>query len=124
MIQSGIPHEPDVSKPDSTTIFTFPIKAPEGALTRKDVDALTHLKLCWFTKTLVEHKPSVTISVTRKEWPEVGAFVWKHFNEMSGVSFLPYDGGSYRQAPYEECNEEQYKELLARIPQSIDWDSN
>jgi len=124
MIQSGIPHEPDVSKPDSTTVFTFPIKAPEGALTRKDVDALTHLKL-WlvFQRHWCEHKPSVTISVTEKEWPEVGAFVWKHFNEMSGVSFLPYDGGSYRQAPYEECTEEQYKELLAKIPQSIEWDS-
>lgn len=124
MIQSGIPHEPDVSKPESTTVFTFPIKAPEGALTRKDVDALTHLKL-WlvFQRHWCEHKPSVTISVTEKEWPEVGAFVWKHFNEMSGVSFLPYDGGSYRQAPYEECTEEQYKELLAKIPQSIEWDS-
>lgn len=124
MIDSGIPHEPDVSKPESTTVFTFPIKAPEGALTRKDVDALTHLKL-WlaFQRHWCEHKPSVTISVTEKEWPEVGAFVWKHFNEMSGVSFLPYDGGSYRQAPYEECTEDQYKELLAQIPQNINWDS-
>lgn len=124
MIQSGIPHESDVSKPESTTVFTFPIKAPEGALTRKDVDALTHLKL-WlvFQRHWCEHKPSVTISVTEKEWPEVGAFVWNHFNEMSGVSFLPYDGGSYRQAPYEECTEEQYKELLAKIPKNIDWDS-
>lgn len=124
MIECGIPHEPDVSKPDSTTVFTFPIKAPEGALTRKDVDALTHLKL-WlvFQRHWCEHKPSVTISVTEKEWPEIGAFVWKHFNEMSGVSFLPYDGGSYRQAPYEECTEEQYKELLAKLPQNIEWDS-
>lgn len=124
MIDSGIPHEPDFSKPDSVTVFTFPIKAPEGALTRKDVDALTHLKL-WlvFQKHWCEHKPSVTISVKEKEWPEVGAFVWKHFNEMSGVSFLPYDGGTYRQAPYEECTKEQYNELLSKIPKQIAWDS-
>lgn len=124
MIQCGIPHEPDVTKPESTTIFTFPIKAPEGALTRNDVDALTHLKL-WlvFQRHWCEHKPSVTISVTEKEWPEVGAFVWNHFNEMSGVSFLPYDGGSYKQAPYEECSEKQYKELLSKMPQNLDWDS-
>lgn len=124
MISMGVPHEPDVMKPHSTTVFTFPKKAPEGALLRKDLTAIQHLKL-WlvFQRHYCEHKPSVTISVTEKEWPEVGAFVWNHFNEMSGVSFLPYDGGSYRQAPYEDCTEKQYNELLAKIPKNLDWDS-
>ena len=67
-----------------------------------------------------EHKPSVTISVEEKDWPSVGAWVWDHFDEISGVSFLPYDGGTYRQAPYEECTEEQYNELKAKMPK-IDW---
>jgi ribonucleoside-triphosphate reductase (thioredoxin) len=124
MIAQGIPNEPDVTKPESTTIFTFPKRAPEGALTRQDLSAIKHLKL-WllFQREYCEHKPSVTISVMEKEWPAVGAFVWEHFDEMSGVSFLPYSGGSYRQAPYEECTEEQYNELLAKLPTDLDWDS-
>lgn len=124
MIQSGVPAEPDVTKPGSTTVFTFPKKAPKGALLRKDLDAIKHLKL-WLVlqKHYCEHKPSVTISVTEKEWPAVGAFVWDHFDEMSGVSFLPYDGGNYRQAPYEDCTEKQYNDLLAKIPTDLDWDS-
>lgn len=124
MIASGVPNEPDVTKPGSTTIFTFPKKAPQGALLRKDLTAIQHLKL-WlvFQKHYCEHKPSVTISVTEKEWPAVGAFVWEHFDSMSGVSFLPYDGGNYRQAPYEDCTEQQYNELMARMPTGIDWDS-
>jgi len=123
MIEQGIPCEPDVMKPDSTVVFTFPKKAPEGALVRDDLTALEHLQL-WliYQRHYCEHKPSITVSVTENEWPAVGAFVWEHFDEMSGVSFLPYDGGSYRQAPYEECSQEQYEELLAKIPYNIDWD--
>lgn len=124
MIQQGIPNEPCVMKPDTTVVFTFPKKAPEGALVRSDLSAIQHLKL-WlaFQRFYCEHKPSVTISVSEKEWPAVGAFVWEHFDEMSGVSFLPYDGGSYRQAPYEDCTKEQYEELLKQIPSNLDWDS-
>jgi ribonucleoside-triphosphate reductase len=124
MIDAGVPHEPDVTKPFSTVIFTFPKKAPEGAILRSDLDAISHLKL-WlaYQRFYCEHKPSVTISVMEKEWPAVGAFVWEHFDEMSGVSFLPYDGGSYKQAPYEECTKEQYEAMLAIMPDSIDWDS-
>jgi ribonucleoside-diphosphate reductase alpha chain len=70
-----------------------------------------------------EHKPSVTISVKEDEWLDVGAWVWRNFDEVSGVSFLPHDGGTYRQAPYEDCNEPQYNELLAKMPQVIDWDT-
>jgi ribonucleoside-diphosphate reductase alpha chain len=124
LIKAGISAEPCVMKPDQTVVFTFPKKAPEGALVRKDLTALQHLKL-WLTyqRHWCEHKPSVTISVKEDEWPEVGAFVWKHFDEMSGVSFLPMDGGSYRQAPYEDCTKEQYETLLAKTPTTIDWNS-
>lgn len=124
MIAAGVPNEPDVTKPNSTVIFTFPKKAPAGAVLRSDLDAISHLKL-WlaYQRFYCEHKPSVTISVMEKEWPAVGAFVWEHFDEMSGVSFLPYDGGTYRQAPYEDCTKEQYEAMLAIMPTSIDWDS-
>ena len=124
MIAQGVPFEPCVMKPDTTVVFSFAKKAPEGALVREDLDAINHLRL-WllYQRHYCEHKPSVTISVKEKEWPAVGAFVWQYFDEMSGVSFLPYDGGSYRQAPYEECSEEDYLALDAKIPKNIDWDS-
>lgn len=124
MIAQGVPFEPCVMKPDTTVVFSFAKKAPEGALVREDLDAINHLRL-WllYQRHYCEHKPSVTISVKEKEWPAVGAFVWQYFDEMSGVSFLPYDGGSYRQAPYEECSEEDYLALDAKIPKDIDWDS-
>lgn len=124
MIRAGVPAEPCVMKPDTTVVFSFAKKAPDGALVREDLSAIQHLKL-WlaYQRFYCEHKPSITVSVTEKEWPAVGAFVWEHFDEMSGVSFLPYDGGSYRQAPYEDCTEAQYNELLAKIPQDVNWDS-
>jgi ribonucleoside-diphosphate reductase alpha chain len=111
-------------RPESTAVFSFPMKAPEGARTREDLTAIQHLDL-WmmYQRHWCEHKPSVTISVKEEEWMDVGAWVWKNFNEISGVSFLPYDGGTYRQAPYEECTKEQYEELLAKMPTTIDWDS-
>ena len=125
LIDQGVSAEPCVMKPDQTVVFTFPKKAPEGAKLREHMTALEHLKL-WlvFQRHWCEHKPSVTISVTEAEWVEVGAFVWKHFDEMSGVSFLPYDGGSYKQAPYEECTKEQYEALLATTPAHIKWELN
>lgn len=123
MIRKGVPAEPCVMKPETTVVFSFAKKAPEGAITREDLTALQHLKL-WliYQRHYCEHKPSITVSVTEKEWPAVGAFVWEHFDEMSGVSFLPYDGGSYRQAPYEECTEEEYNALLAKISENVNWD--
>lgn len=122
MIQEGVPHEPCVMRPDSTVVFSFAQKAPDGVTTRDDVDALSHLKL-WLTyqRHWCEHKPSVTISVKEEEWPEVGAFVWKHFDEMSGVSFLPYDGGTYRQAPYETIDQAAYDEMKAVEVTQVDW---
>ena len=122
LVASGVTNEPDVTKPDSTTVFTFPKKAPSTAVMRSDISALDHLSL-WlvFQRHWCEHKPSVTVSVTEKEWPTVGAWVWEHFDELSGVAFLPFDGGTYRQAPYETVTKDQYQELLSKTPASIDW---
>ena len=122
MIQSGFVAEPCVMKPDSTTVFSFPVKVADGALLREELSALKHLKL-WllFQRHYCEHKPSVTISVKEDEWMEVGAWVWEHFDEVTGVSFLPMDGGTYKQAPYEECTEEQYNQLKMLVPDAVDW---
>jgi len=124
MINQGVPYEDCVMRPESTVVFSFPQKAPEGATLRDDLTAIDHLDV-WlmYQRHWCEHKPSVTISVKEDEWMDVGAWVWRHFDEVSGVSFLPYDGGTYRQAPYEECTKQQYEELLAVVPKAIDWDT-
>jgi len=123
MVEAGIPMESCVMRPDSTAVFSFPIKSPEGARTREDLDAIQQLDL-WmqYQRHWCEHKPSVTISVKEHEWMDVGAWVYKNFDEISGVSFLPYDGGTYRQAPYEECTQQEYEALLAKMPKDITWD--
>jgi ribonucleoside-diphosphate reductase alpha chain len=124
MVANGVPVEPDVTSPANIVVFTFPKKAPEGALVRDDLSSLDHLNL-WlvFQRHWCEHKPSVTISVKEKDWPKVGAWTWDNFDEMAGVSFLPYDGGVYRQAPYEEVSKEAYEAALAKMPKTLDWDS-
>lgn len=124
LINAGVPAEPDVMKPDSTMVFTFPKKAPEGALVRSDLTATQHLKL-WliYQRHYTEHKPSITVSVMEEEWPEVGAWVYKYFDEISGVSFLPMDGGTYQQAPYETIDEQTYLKALELMPKDIDWNS-
>ena len=120
--ESGVPTEDCVMKPDSTVVFSFPIKAPDGARVREDLTAIQHLEL-WlmYQKNWCEHKPSVTISVKEEEWLEVGAWVWKNFDDISGISFLPHDGGTYRQAPYEECTKEEYETMLSKMPNEIHW---
>jgi ribonucleoside-diphosphate reductase alpha chain len=122
--ESGFPWEPCVMKPESTVIFSFPMKTPEGARLREDLSALEHLDL-WLTfqRHWCEHKPSVTISVNENEWPKVGAWTWENFDEITGVSYLPMDGGTYRQAPYESINEETYVAMLMEMPTSIDWET-
>ena len=124
MMDNGVPAEDCVMRPESTAVFSFPQKAPEGATLRDDLTAIAHLDI-WlmYQRHWCDHKPSVTISVKEDEWMDVGAWVWRHFDEVSGVSFLPYDGGTYRQAPYEECSKEDYEALLAKMPTHIDWDS-
>jgi ribonucleoside-triphosphate reductase len=122
MIEQGIPSEPDVMKPDQTTVFSFPVKAPKNAVVTADLSALDQLEM-WlaYQRNWCEHKPSVTINVKKDEWFEVGAFVYKHFDEMSGVSFLPYNEHTYQQAPYQEVGKSDYEKLLAIMPEKIDW---
>lgn len=119
---SGVYNEPDVMKPTQTTVFFFPTKAPEGAVTRNDMTAIEQLEL-WKTyqENWCEHKPSITVTVRESEWPRVGAWVFDNFDMVSGVSFLPHSDHTYKQAPYDECDEARYNEMLARTPQSIDW---
>ena len=123
LTSAGIPAEDCVMRPDSTVVFSFPMKAPEGARLRDDLTAIEHLDV-WmmYQRHWCEHKPSVTISVKEDEWMDVGAWVFRNFDEISGVSFLPWAGGTYRQAPYEECNKEQYEEMLSKMPKDIKWD--
>jgi ribonucleoside-diphosphate reductase alpha chain len=124
LIDAGVPHEPDVTKPHSTTVFSFPMRLPDSSITREHVSAIDHLEL-WlkYQRHWCEHKPSVTINVREEEWPRVGAWVYDHFDEMSGVSFLPHDGGTYRQAPYETITQADYEDLNKNIPTTVDWDA-
>jgi ribonucleoside-diphosphate reductase alpha chain len=122
MEDEGIPCEPDVMKPDSVKVFTFPMKAPEGALLRDERTAIEQLEL-WllYQRYYCEHKPSITVSVKEHEWMEVGAWVFKHFDEVSGVSFLPHSDHSYQQAPYEDCTEGVYLEAVGSMPKEVNW---
>ena len=122
MKDQGIPNEPCVMKGDTTTVFSFPQKSPAGAVTRNDMTAIEQLEL-WliYQRHWCEHKPSVTISVRDAEWMAVGAFVYEHFDEMSGVSFLPHSDHTYQQAPYQDCTKEEYEVLLSSMPEKIDW---
>ena len=122
MKEAGIPSEPDVGKPDSTTVFSFPMKAPEGAITRTAMSAIEQLDF-WliYQRHWCEHKPSVTITVKENEWMEVGAWVYKNFDEVSGISFLPFSEHTYQQAPYQDIDAEEYAKLMETMPKSIDW---
>jgi len=122
MKDQGIPNEPDVMKPDATTVFSFPIKSPDGAVVTKDLTAIQQLET-WlvYQRFWCEHKPSITVNVQKNEWLSVGAFVYEHFDEMSGVSFLPYNEHTYQQAPYQEVGQTDYNMLLSLMPEKIDW---
>ena len=122
MIDKGFPAEPCVMKPDHTMVFSFPIKSPENATCRSDMTALEQLEM-WraYQNYWCEHKPSVTITVKEDEWMEVGSWVWKYFDQVSGISFLPHSDHSYRQAPYQDCDKETYINLLSEMPVGVDW---
>ncbi len=122
LISQGIPSEPDVMKPDSTTVFSFPMQSPLGAITRTQMNAIEQLEL-WLTyqRYWCEHKPSVTISVKENEWMDVGAWVYKHFDEVSGISFLPFSEHTYQQAPYQDIDKDEYKKFLTKMPKNVDW---
>ena len=120
---SGIPFEPDVMKPEATTVFYFPIKAPKNAILTKDLTAIDHLEM-WKTYRThwTEHNPSVTVNVEEDEWMRVGAWVFDNFDSIGGVSFLPAVEHSYKQAPYQEVSKEEYESWLSKMPDSIRWD--
>ena len=122
MKDQGVPSEPDVMKPDATTVFSFPVMSPAMSVTRNDLSAIEQLKT-WLTyqRHFCEHKPSITCTVRNEEWFEVGAFVYEHFDEMSGVSFLPHSDHTYQQAPYQEVGKSDYNMLLSVMPDKIDW---
>ena len=122
MTDAGFPVEDDVMNPSHTAVFSFPMKVDKHSVFRTDMNAIEQLEL-WLTyqKHWCEHKPSVTISVKEHEWLEVGAWVYENFDWMSGVSFLPFSEHSYKQAPYQDCDNNQYKELLNKMPKNVDW---
>ena len=122
MKDQGIPAEPCVFNPETTTVFSFPVQSPPNAVTRNDMSAIEQLET-WlaYQRHWCEHKPSVTCTVRDTEWMAVGAFVYEHFDEMSGVSFLPHSDHTYQQAPYQDCNKEEYEALLSKMPEKIDW---
>ena len=123
LIDQGFPYEDAMEKPDSMAVFLFPMKSPTGAITRNKISATQHLTL-WqiYAMYWCEHKPSITVSVKEKEWLNVGSFVYDNFDNMSGVSFLPMTEHTYKQAPYQDCTKEQYKELLDKMPTGVDWE--
>lgn len=122
MVDLGFPVEDDVMNKAHTYVFSFPVKSPEGSICRKDMSAIEHLKI-WqiYRKHWTEHNPSVTISVKESEWFDVGAWVYKNFDDIGGLSFLPYDDHSYHQAPYQDCSKEEYEALLQKMPVEVDW---
>ena len=122
MHDQGFPCEDDVTKPDHTWVFSFPIKGPKNGVYRKDMSAVEQLKL-WkvYQDSWCEHKPSVTVSVKEDEWFDVGAWCYENFDMMSGVSFLPFSDHTYRQAPYQDCTKEEYVALQKQMPKDIDW---
>ena len=122
MKDKGVPAEPDFTAPDSVTVFSFPMKSPDHAITRYSLSAIEQLEL-WLkiADNYCEHKPSVTISVKENEWLEVGSWCWDHFDSLSGISFLPFSDHSYKQAPYQDIKKEDYSALLKDMPPVIDW---
>jgi len=118
----GVPAEPDFTAPDSVTVFSFPMKSPEGAVCRYDMSAIEQLEL-WLkiADNYCEHKPSVTISVKEHEWLAVGSWCWEHFDSLSGISFLPFSDHSYKQAPYQDIEKDIYGGMIKKMPPVIDW---
>lgn len=122
MKDAGIPNEPEVNKPDQTTVFYFPIKSPEGSIKRDDLNAIEQLEYWKYIQDKwCEHKPSITVTVREHEWPEVGGWVYNNFDIISGISFLPHSDHVYRQAPYQECTEEEYNKMVEKMPKEINW---
>lgn len=119
---SGIPNEPCVMRPGDTTVFSYPTKAPEGAIVQENLSALQHLEI-WrvYRNHWTEHNPSVTVSVGEDEWIEVAAWVYKNWDDVAGISFLPRTDHVYKQAPYQAISKEEYEEWMTKMPESVHW---
>jgi len=122
MVETGFPHEDDVTSPAHTWVFSFPIKSPDNCVVVNALSALDQLEI-WkvYHEHWTEHQPSITVYIKENEWMEVGAWVYKHFDIVSGISFQPVTGHIYQQMPYEEIDEKKYVELLAKMPKDVDW---
>ena len=123
MKDQGFPHEPDFMKPDHTTVFSFPMKAPDNAVMRYDRNAIEQMEL-WKTylDDWCEHKPSITVSVKESEWMNVGAWVYENLDDISGISFLPFSDHVYAQAPYQDCTVEEFEEMKTKMPKNVKWE--
>lgn len=122
MKDAGFPNEPDVTKPEHTVVFSFPIKAPEKAIFRNEMGAIKQLELwMYYKKHWAEHTVSITVSVKESEWFDAAAYVYRHFDDISGISFLPFADHIYKQAPYQECTKEEYDSLVSKMPTNVDW---
>tara|TARA_R110000782_G_scaffold10272_3_gene32213 strand:- start:734 stop:2617 length:1884 start_codon:yes stop_codon:yes gene_type:complete len=121
MGEKGFPVEPDVTSL-SSSVFSFPVKAPKTSVTVKEVGAMQQLEL-WkaFQNHWCEHKPSITVYYTENEFLQVAQWIWENFDICSGISLLPVTDHIYQQAPYEEITAEKYKELVAAMPKGVDW---
>jgi ribonucleoside-diphosphate reductase alpha chain len=123
MIDQGVPYEKDITKPEHTLVFSFPIKAPQGSVFRNDWTALEHLEhYKLFLKNWCHHNPSITVTVKENEWMQVGSWLYDNFEETVACSFLPHSDMVYQQAPYEEIDEETYKKMMEKMPKTIDWE--
>ena len=122
MMDAGFPVEDDQMNPSHTSVFSFPMKVDDSAVFRTDLSAIEQLEL-WlvYQQYWCEHKPSITVSVKESEWLEVGAWVYKHFDYMSGVSFLPFSEHTYKQAPYQDIQKDEYELLIKKMPTGVEW---
>ena len=122
MTEAGFPVEDDQTNPSHTSVFSFPMKVDNSAVFRTDLSAIEQLEL-WlvYQKYWCEHKPSITVSVKESEWLDVGAWVYKHFDYMSGVSFLPFSEHTYKKAPYQDIQKDEYKILIKKMPKEVEW---
>ena len=123
MRKMGFPVEDDLRKPLHTDVFSFPVRSPPGSVYRDARTALAQLEhYLSFKDFWCEHNPSITVYIRELEWIDVSAWVYKHFNDIGGIAFLPYDGGQYKQAPYQECTEEEYNDMEAKMPKDVPWE--
>lgn len=123
MWMQGFPQEDEIGKEDHNWVFQFPSKCNKRATFRHQITALQHLEL-WkiWENNWCEHKVSITVNIKEHEWMQVGSWIYDHFDMVSGIAFLPYSNHIYRQAPFEECDEKEYTQLLEQMPKKINWE--